>query len=209
MPYYFSWFIALLFTDQSVYFSVSNCSWNYKPSGVCERGFSLSVISYEKIIPHIAASNYLYLFVWANFCNFFSFFFSNRPSVMDQKLNWNVMQAVEKPFTIGILSYMDSWCLVPFSSNVTWDCPQSLSLFCLREWEQCNITVTKWRNSSPRGFRSRIHSKNIPMRISRHKYISCNSNPRQSERGMCGQRSLFLEKEMSQLLSIKTNWWGS
>jgi hypothetical protein len=36
---------------------------------------------------------------------------------MDQKLNWNVTQALEKPFTIGILSYTDSWCIVPFSSN--------------------------------------------------------------------------------------------
>jgi len=34
---------SLLFTDQSVYFCVSNCSWNYKPSAVCECGFSLSV----------------------------------------------------------------------------------------------------------------------------------------------------------------------
>jgi hypothetical protein len=40
---------------------------------------------------------------------------------MDQKLNWNVTQALEEPFTIGILSYMDSWCLVPFSSNVSGD----------------------------------------------------------------------------------------
>ena len=31
---------------------------------------------------------------------------------MDQKLNWNVTQALEETFTIGILSYTDSWCLV-------------------------------------------------------------------------------------------------
>jgi len=43
MQYCFSWFVALLFTDQSVYFYISNCSWNYKPSRVCEWGFSLSV----------------------------------------------------------------------------------------------------------------------------------------------------------------------
>jgi hypothetical protein len=41
---------SLLFTDQSVYCSVSNCSWNYKASGVCEQSFSLSVISYGKIM---------------------------------------------------------------------------------------------------------------------------------------------------------------
>jgi hypothetical protein len=73
---------------------------------------------------------------------------------MDQKLNWNVTQAFEKPFTIGILSYMDSWWLVPFSSNVSWDPTQSLSLFWIREWEPCSLLVTKRRNSL-RGFLER------------------------------------------------------
>jgi hypothetical protein len=50
---------------------------------------------------------------------------------MDQKLNWNVTQALEKLFTIGILSYTDSWCLVPFSSNVSGDYTQSGPLFWL------------------------------------------------------------------------------
>jgi hypothetical protein len=54
---------ALIFRDQSVYFCISNCSWNCKPSGVCERSFS----------PHWAASNYLrvYLFVRAHLCILF------------------------------------------------------------------------------------------------------------------------------------------
>ena len=39
VPNYFSWFMAVLFAD---HFYTSNCSWNYKPSGVCELGFSLS-----------------------------------------------------------------------------------------------------------------------------------------------------------------------
>jgi len=34
MLYYFSWFMAGLFTQQSVYSYISNCIWNYKPSGV-------------------------------------------------------------------------------------------------------------------------------------------------------------------------------
>jgi hypothetical protein len=75
MPYYFSWFMARLFTDQSVYFYISNCSWNYKPSGVCQRGFSLSVWVMGKSWPHSATSNYLYLFVWANLCILFILFF--------------------------------------------------------------------------------------------------------------------------------------
>jgi hypothetical protein len=32
-----------------------------------------------------------------------------------------VTQALEKPFTIAIFSYTDSWCLVPFSGNISWD----------------------------------------------------------------------------------------
>jgi len=34
MLYYFSWFMAGLFTHQSVYSYISNCSWKNKLSGV-------------------------------------------------------------------------------------------------------------------------------------------------------------------------------
>jgi hypothetical protein len=47
---------------------------------------------------------------------------------MDQKMNWNVTHALEKPFTIGILSYTDSRCLVPFSSNVSGDSTHKVGL---------------------------------------------------------------------------------
>jgi hypothetical protein len=57
-------------------------SWNYKPSGVCQWGFSLSLQVMGKSWPHSAASSYLYLFVWANLCIlfivYFKLFFSNR-----------------------------------------------------------------------------------------------------------------------------------
>jgi len=40
-----------LFIDQSVYFYISKCSWNYKPNGVCQRAFSHPVyVSYGKIV---------------------------------------------------------------------------------------------------------------------------------------------------------------
>jgi hypothetical protein len=32
-----------------------------------------------------------------------------------------VTWALEKPFTIAIFSYTDSWCLVPFGSIISWD----------------------------------------------------------------------------------------
>jgi len=62
-----------------------------------------------------------YIYLCGRLYAFCLSYISNRPSVMDQKLNSNVTQALEKPFTIGMLSYTDSWCLVPFSSNVPWD----------------------------------------------------------------------------------------
>ena len=140
-----------------------------------------------------------------------SFFFSNSPSVMDQKLNWNVTQALEKTLTIGILSYMDSWCIVPFSSNVSWDGTESLSLFWLREWEQCCVSFMKCHVSLAVGYTARI----FLYESHRHTFIARNSNSRQSERAFplkCnGQSTLcssFLQKEMSQLQGIKTNWWG-
>jgi hypothetical protein len=103
-------------------------------------------------------------------------YFSNTPSVMDQKLNWNVTQALEKTFTIGILSYTDSWCLVSFSSNVSKDCTESLSLFWLREWGQRRVSFKKRHVILCSG----IHSKNIPIRISLP-HIARNSNSKASQ----------------------------
>jgi hypothetical protein len=64
-----------------------------------------------------------------------------------------VTQALEKPFTITIFPSMDSWCLVPFSSNIYWDCKnKSIScfdygnyiLFTGREWGQAGYTARKF-----------------------------------------------------------------
>jgi len=35
--------LSLLFPDQSVYFYMSNCNWNYKPNGISDLGISLSI----------------------------------------------------------------------------------------------------------------------------------------------------------------------
>ena len=125
MPYYFSWFIALIFRDQSVYFCVSNCSSNCKPSGECERSFSMG-----QAWSNIAANNYLYLFVRANSCILFILFF--KPSV------WNIAETKLKCNT-GLretvqnchFSYTDSWYLVPFSSNTFGDRNHKASHFLL------------------------------------------------------------------------------
>ena len=86
MPYYFSWFIALIFRDQSVYFCVSNCSWNCKPSGVCERSFSLAVKLWDKHgLTELPVIIYIYLYerIHASCLSYFS----NRPFGIEQKLN--------------------------------------------------------------------------------------------------------------------------
>ena len=111
MPYYFSWFIALIFRDQSVYFCVSNCSWNCKTSGVCERRFTLPE-SYRTSMASWVASNYRYLFIRANSCILFIFLF--KPSVWDRaetelKCNTGLRETVQNCH----FSHTDSWYLVP------------------------------------------------------------------------------------------------
>ena len=58
-------------------------------SVVCQRGVSIS----EEVTR--AASNYLFICVTEFRILFFSYF-SNGPFVMDQKMNWNITQALEK-----------------------------------------------------------------------------------------------------------------
>ena len=83
-----------LFTVQSVYFHIWNCSWNYKPSGVCERGFSRTVKLWENrdltVLPVIT---YIYLFgriyafcLSANLCILFILFF--KPPLLELSRNW-------------------------------------------------------------------------------------------------------------------------
>ena len=103
MPYYFR-FMALLFTDWSVYFYISNCSWYYKPSGVCDWGFSLSVQVMGKSWPHRQpVITYIYLCGWTRaFC---LSYISNSPSRIGQKLNWNVTQALGKIYHWHFIIY--------------------------------------------------------------------------------------------------------
>jgi hypothetical protein len=42
--------------------------------------------------------------------------------------NWNVRQTWKNQYTLGILSYTDIWCLVPFSSNISCDCTHKVCL---------------------------------------------------------------------------------
>jgi hypothetical protein len=115
-----------------------------------------------------AVITYIYLCGW-HYASCLSYI-SNRPSVMDLKLNWNVTRALEKPFTIGVLSYTDSWRLVPFSRNVSWDHSDKAGL-CFNEESESSVVCQITNNIILRSvgfyfFGSGIHSKNIPIQSS-------------------------------------------
>ena len=107
-----------LFTDWSVYFHISNCSWNCKPSGVCERGFSRTVKFWgnRDLTVLLPVITYIYLCgrIFASCLSYIS----NRPSRMGQKLNWNVAQALQNIYHRHFIMYRQL-VLSPFSSNIS------------------------------------------------------------------------------------------
>ena len=118
MPYYFSCTMVLIFTDQSVYFHISNSDEIVTQWCLPMRLISFSV-SYGKIMTLSVQPVITYIYLCERISASCLSYFSNRPSVMDQNLNCNVRLALENLFNICILSYTDSWCLVPFSINLS------------------------------------------------------------------------------------------
>jgi hypothetical protein len=105
--------------------------------------------------PHRAASNYLYLFVWANLYILFILFF--KPPF------WNWAET-ELKCNIGIrdniLSYTDSCCLVPFSINISCDSRHKVCLcFGYRMRTQYYMWVTTQLSSSQQGTQQEIYYK--------------------------------------------------
>ena len=85
MLYYFSWFMALIFTDQSVYFHISNYSWNYNPVECANEASQFQHKLWENHdITVQAVVTYIYL--RGRIKHLFSYF-SNCFSLMDQKPN--------------------------------------------------------------------------------------------------------------------------
>jgi hypothetical protein len=117
-------------------------------------------------------SNYLYLFVWVKLCILF-IFFSNSPSAIEHILNWNVRQAWKNLYTVGILSYKNSCCLVPFSSNISWAQPHRPLLFWLDK-----------KKSSPGT--SEVHSKKMLVLSTPSFRCSCDGSAWQIESGFAG-----------------------
>ena len=93
--------------------------------------------------PHGAASNYQYLFVWVNLCIPFIVFFKP-PFCNRAETELTCNTGITETITICILSYTDSWCLVPFTSNIPCDhTHKAVSLFWLHNHEQRHISVTQ------------------------------------------------------------------
>jgi len=84
-------------------------------------------LSYGKLLPHSAASNYLYLFVWINLCMLFMLYF--KPSFSNR-----AETELKRQSTDIILSCASSWCLATFSINMSCDSrqTQSAALFWLQ-----------------------------------------------------------------------------
>jgi hypothetical protein len=84
-----------------------------------------------------------------------------------------VTQALEKPFTIAIFSDMDSRCLVPFSSNISWD-HENKGLSCF-DFGSYGIIYSRGRGGGG-GQERDIQQENSNTKLVAHKYNSCNSN---------------------------------
>jgi hypothetical protein len=93
MPYYFTWFMARLFTDQSVLYQtafgiISPVEYAKEASHVQCKLWENRDLTGQPVITYIYLCMRSYAFCLS--------FFSNRHPVMDQKLNWNVRLALER-----------------------------------------------------------------------------------------------------------------
>jgi hypothetical protein len=106
------------------YGQLNRPTWLYCPYGLwgVHNGWLWTVT--QCLLPtrliHFSASNHLRSFVWENSCVLFLLHFKTSLSDMAET-ELRVSQALEKPFIIAIFPYTDSWCLVPFGSNISWD----------------------------------------------------------------------------------------
>jgi hypothetical protein len=115
-----------LFTDQSVYFYISNTNEIITPPvEFANEASQFQCKFWEKHdITMQPVITYIYFFVrWYAAC--LSYFF--KPS------NWNVRQPWGNLYTTGILSCTDCWCLLPFSSNISCNCSHKVCLLWLQD----------------------------------------------------------------------------
>jgi len=127
---------------------------------------------------HMASSSYRYLFAWGLIRASCLSYISNSPSRIGQKLNWNVTQALVKPYT-SASSYTDSWCLFPFSSNIFWTVWGQLKWVSVLPRER-NCSMLSARDEIPcrreRGIEVSYTARQFLYEASRHNYNSCKRN---------------------------------
>jgi len=132
-----------------------------------------------------------------------SSYVTNLPSITEHNLNWNVRQAWRNLCSFGILSNKDSWCLVPFSSNISCDRPQRV------------FVVARTRNRGP--YRSQRHGVVLFQRgayqencVTKHAVCrrSCDSNAWQSEWGfhLSNVDCCYYELRLNARRSLKREW---
>jgi hypothetical protein len=95
MPHYFSWFMARLFIDQSVYFYISNSVGITSPVEFANEASHFEYKlwgSHDLTLQPVITYIYLCGGIYASCLSYFS----NRPSGIEQKLNCNVTQALVK-----------------------------------------------------------------------------------------------------------------
>jgi hypothetical protein len=128
MPYYSAevW-LCHLQSSLFISFHTSNSNEIYNPVPFANEAYQFQCKLWENhdltVWPVIT---YIYLcgLLYASCFSYLKMSFSNMAET-----ELKVTQGLEKPFTIAIFPYTDSWCLVPFSSNVSLD-PKHKSISC-------------------------------------------------------------------------------
>ena len=163
--------------------------------------------------PHNVASNCLYLFVWVSLCIllilFFKPCFCNGP---ETELKWKT--GIENLLNVCILSYTDSWCLVPFSSDISCDVTHIVRLY----YDYGMLASKLFISSEIVQSGVEYTASELLYEARRHKQNSCNGDACQSEWGFglefvdehfeCNgmtEGSCEGKARVGQLLKIKTN----
>jgi len=95
-------------------------------------------------------------------------------------MKWNT--GIRQPYTIGILSYTDSWYLVPLVLIY----PATMCVcFGYHNQEQSDIWINIWRSFLQRGTEQGTQQENSATKLVDICRSSCNSNAWQSEWGFC------------------------
>ena len=98
-------------------------------------------------------------------------------SYFSKPSNWIIGQVWKNLYIVGILSYPECWCIVPFSSNISCDLTHKVYL-CFDYWIR-NSVIYQSLNDLQQGTQQEYSATKLAVIIR----YSCNSNAWQSEWG--------------------------